>query len=972
MILFDTFQFDPDSGELFRDDKRLGLLPKDSAVLNCLLSHPGKLVSKQDLLRDVWKGVTVSDGVVKTCIKRLRRHLGDDSKKPVYIETFHRRGYRFIGRVETGSKARASSPPTRRPPKEFVGRKRELTVLREAYEQAAAGRSRYLFITGEAGIGKSALVGQFEEEVRRQARALIARGHCVSTLGPGEAYAPLFEILEMMANRIGGERFGELMRRFAPMWMPHISWLLKPGEADVLAGKLIGATAQRMLRELVMLLGAMARETTVVLIIEDAHWADGATLDALTILINRLVSRNIMVVVTYRPEEAINSLLKKLKLEILRHDHCKKIALEPLSEDDIDLYLSIRFAGKARPMMLAAWLMRYTEGNPLFAKALLDHAEEKGWLIIGAQVTWEEPASGDIAWSVPHSLRELIRHTFDRMPTRFRDNLQLAGVVGLSFQTKVLCRDSIADETVMEEQFNELAEAYHFIVPDGAVTWPDGTRSPCYTFAHAWYRQVVYDQIPLLRKQELHRFVGERLESIYHDLCYRIAAVLAIHFELARDSLKAIKYRRMAAEVAWQRHAYQEVQGHMERGLELIAMLPDETQRRQQEISFRILLGTTLTIIDGYAAPAVVDNYTRARKLCRQTEGDAHLIPVLYGLWAYYMARSEFDVSADFINRFELAANRAGSALDVGYAQYMASLNNFYQGRFSAAKDKAEICLSYSEPGDVNTLLQMYGLDSWSGSLTHKGLSNWCLGYPESALADIDASVAFAEALDLPAPLAAALACKTGVDILSGDLEVAATRVDRLVQITEVHGVEYWKFHGVIYKGYLEAAGGDPETGLRRIRDALAIFDQSGTLITQTFFYFLYADAHARAGAYEGGLDCLNRWQKNIEANAARWLTADIYRLKGDLILAVSRTNGQTPEALKEAEANYRIALDTARCQESKFFELRAAMGLGRLRLLQGRPDDAKTLLKDVYDWFDEGFGTQELRAAKSLLEKLS
>lgn len=971
LIHFDGFQFDPDSGDLCRGDKCLPLLPKDSAVLSYLILSAGKIVSKKDLLEQVWKGVSVSDGVIKTCVKRLRQQLDDDSKNPLYIETVHRRGYRFIGRTEVDTSGREPSFPSGISLEEIVGRESELAVLHKAYECVTGGSSRYMFVTGEAGIGKSALVDQFEKSALLYEHSLVARGHCVDTLGPGEAYAPLFEALEMMADQVGTNRFGELMRRFAPMWLPHMTRLLEPGEAEVLAARSIGATAHRMLRELVILLGAIAQETTIVLIIEDAHWADGATIDALMILMNRLTTHNVMVVVTYRPEMAMNRGLKKLQLEMMRHDHCVRIPLLPLTEDDIDLYLSLGFAGRARPMMLAAWLMRFTEGNPLFVKALLDHAKEQGWLKIEAQVTWKEPVSRDITWSVPTSLRELIRYQFDRMPPRFRECLQIASVVGLSFPTRVMCGEAIADETALDELLNDLAGDYHFILFEGTVTWPDGTQSPRYTFVHAWYRQVVYDQISLLRRRELHRFIGERLENVYGDRCFHIAAVLAIHFELAHDISKAIQYQRLAGEAALQRHAYQDVQGHMERGLALIAQIPDDSIRAQQEIAFRILLGTTLSITNGYSAQEVIDNYARARMLCGQTQGDAYRMPVLYGLWGYHCVRAEFNVAADFTRRFEMAANREGAELDRAYAQFMAALNDFYQGRFRSARENADQCLSYSEPEDVNKIMQIYGLDSWSGSLTHRGLANWCLGYPEQGFADVERSVAFAEALDLPTPLASALACKIGLHLLTGDVDIAAGLVDRLVDLTEVHGVEYWKFHGAVYTGYIEAIKGDRDTGIRKLKAALDLVDKSGAKLTQTFFIFLFIDAYARVGDFQGGLNRLDDLQEEVETNAACWLAAEFFRLKGDLLLAVSQTDGRTPKMLGKVEANYITALDTAKHQKSKTFELRAAISLCRLRMQQGRPDDAVVILNKAYDWFDEGFGTHDLIEARSWREKL-
>ena len=971
LIYFDDFQFDPTSGELCRDGECVPLLPKDSGVLGCLLTRPDAIVSKKDLLTEVWQGTVVSDGVIKTCIKRLRQQLGDNSKNPNFIETVHRRGYRFIGKIRTDAQEPAFAAPSEQGP-DIVGRESELSDLMAAYRLSEEGKSQYRFVTGEAGIGKSALVHRFEAQLREQSQPLIARGNCVNTLGSGEAYAPLFGAFEMMARQMGMQRFGDLMRRFAPMWLLHMPWLLAPGEAEAMSRQLIGVTAQRMLRELVMLFDAIAGETTIVLILEDLHWADGATLDALMVLINQLVSCKIIVVATSRPEGEVHARLRKVRLESLRHDHCEQIDLLPLTEEDIDFYLSTRFAGKARPMMLAGWLMRYTEGNPLFLKALLAHAREQGWLRVGAQVTWEAPKSKGITWSVPNSLREFIRDRFDGMPARFRDHLQIASVTGLRFQTRLLCGEPATEEIAVDELLAALVEQYHFIIPDGAVTWPDGTRSPCYAFAHAWYRQVVYDQLSVLRKRELHRLIGERLEAIFGDLRYRIAAELAIHFEMAQDLGKAITYRRMAGEAAFQRHAYQEVRGHMEKGLEMVAQVPDENQRTQQEIPFRVLLGTTLSITSGYSAPDVADNYSRARALCRLAEGRNYLLPVLYGLWGYYLVCSEFEEAAGLIQRFEQAAERDGTMLDRVYARFMACFTDYYSGRFISAIDNAESCLAAIEPGDVNEILQLYGLDPWTGSLTHRGMASACLGYPRRALADVDRSEAIAKTMGLPMPLVAALAIMIGTHILVRDLETAAGHVARLVRLTEKHGIEYWKFHGAIFTGYFEMVNGDPDIGAQQINQVLDTLAQAGALITQTYYYYLLADACQRIGDFESGLAFLDGVQNEIQTNPARWITAELYRQKGDFLLARYQADRHVAVALESAEENYMTALDIAGRQKARLFELRAATGLCRLRMQQGRPGDGRRRLQEVYNWFDEGFEMPDLKAAESLLGQLS
>lgn len=969
-IQFGAYRFDPTSGELYSRDNRFTLLPKDSALLFCLLSQPGELVTKQELLAQVWKGIAVSEGVIKTCIKRLRMVLEDDSKNPAFIETIHRRGYRFICPVEP--------PPMESPPEsaerefsEIVGREREIARLQEAFEHASKGQTQFVFVTGEAGIGKSSVVDLFAETVHRHEQTVIARGYCVDTQGPGEAYGPLFEALESLARTIGYDFLRDLMRRYAPMWLAQLPWLLDPGEIEQLSGQLLGTTGERMLRELVMIIEALCREKTIILILEDLHWADNATLDALAVLAQRLVSAKLLIMTTFRPAEAYHHPIRKLRIKLSKNKHCAEIALPLLTEEDVDLYLSLRFADRVRPMELAGWLMQCTGGNPLFLKALLTHAMEQGWLRVQGQLIWEGPVADDTSCNIPTSLREVISEQFERLSTEVRRHLEQASVAGMSFPTRILCEDPMQEETALDELFNELVKGCHFIAFDGLVTWPDALQSPRYAFVHAWYQQVVYDRISLLRRQKLHRLIGERLENIFGDLCSRIAPVLAMHFELGRNIVKAVTYHRMAGEVALRRHAYQEVEAHLTRGLELLELLPEKIQRTEHELPLRVILGSSLSVTRGYSDPEVERTFSRARMLTEKVQGTAPLLPILNGLWGYYFVRSQFDIANELNNEFVKVASQDDSTANFAYAQFMECFSNFYQGHFKNAKTYAEKCLSLSKPDDVKETIRLYGLDPYSGSLAHRGIANWYLGYPIQGLKDVQKALEFADATDSPASQAAAIAFMTWFHIMCKDTDQAMMYADRLVELTNKHGIAYYKFHGAIFKGYLNTITGQHGAGIDQIKREMNIFEKSGAQLVQTVFLTLLAEAHSKAGNIEEGLDLLHSAREEVENSTAHWSKAEYYRIKGDFLYKAARNSQSASQILGEAEGCYQRSLDVARHQEAKSLELRAAMSLSQLWYQQGKQHDARALLEGIYQWFTEGFDTRDLMDAKALLESL-
>jgi predicted ATPase len=946
------------------------LLPKDSALLACLLSRQGELVTKQELMAQVWPGVAVDDGVIKTSIKRLRKALGDDSKNPTFIATVHRRGYRYIGPVE----AKPTEPPsigTEGEDTGFVGRGEQLARLQQAYAQAESGCGQLVFITGEAGIGKSALVDRFVQSVYSQAQLFIARGHGVDTQGPGEAYGPLFEALESLAGQTCRVGLGDLLRRHAPMWLAQLPSLLEAAEGERLARQLLGTGGERMLRELVMLLCALGREKPLVLVLEDLHWADGATLDALAVLARRLEFARLLVIATYRPAEAGRGPLHRLRLQLAHAARCCEIPLPQLTEEDIDGYLNGRFPGRVRPVALAEWLMRFTEGNPLFLKSLLAHALEQGWLSVDEQLFWKEPAARDISWSVPHTLREVIEERFERLPAGAREPLEQASVVGMAFPTRLLCEEDPQAEIALDELFHGLARGSRFIICDGVTTWPDTRQSPRYAFVHAWYHQVVYDRIPMLHRQQLHRRIGARLEAIFGEFAPRIAAVLAMHFELGRDLVKAITYRRLAGENALLRHGYQEAEAHLTRGLELLEELPEQPRRTHLELALRVALGSSLSMTRGYSAPLVEHTYSRARMLSEREQAATSLLPTFNGLWAYYLVRAQFDVAAELIDKFVDIALREEAESSLAYANFMECLCHFYQGHFSRAKAAAERCLAMSDPDAVQGTMRLYGFESWSGSLAHRGLANWCLGHPEQGLQDVRQALQFAESIDSPFSQATVLAYIGWLHIMCRDVPQAMAYVDRLIGLTDSNGFGYYKFHGAIFQGYLRALAGDPQAGIEQIEGQMALFEKSGAQLLQTLFSSLLIEAHSQAGNIRDGLHLLNAARRAIECNTAHWSKSDFHRIEGDLLCQAAEQDAGASSLYEEAEGCYHRALEVARQQRAKSFELRAALGLSRLWTRRGRRGEARNLLTGIHGWFDEKVETGDLLEARGLLESL-
>ncbi len=306
--LFPPFRLDPENQQLWHDKREVTLRPKTFEVLRYLVEHPGQLVTKAMLLDAVWPGVVVSDSMPATCVTELRKVLRDDPRKPRFIETVHRRGYRFIAKVATAATVRETTrtpPQVGRPKPIVVGRDEELARVRSWYSQVLEGQRRIVFVAGEAGIGKSTFIQAFLDSIDQGGAVRLGRGQCVEQYGSGEPYMPVLEALSRLSREPGGEQIIELLNRFAPTWLAQMPELLTRDERMRLQGEIQGITQQRMLREMTQAFEALSAEKPLVLLLEDLHWSDFSTLELIAAIARRSESARILIVGTYRPVEIL-------------------------------------------------------------------------------------------------------------------------------------------------------------------------------------------------------------------------------------------------------------------------------------------------------------------------------------------------------------------------------------------------------------------------------------------------------------------------------------------------------------------------------------------------------------------------------------------------------------------------------------------------------------------------------------------
>jgi DNA-binding winged helix-turn-helix (wHTH) protein/tetratricopeptide (TPR) repeat protein len=553
-LTFGEFSLDLTEERLRCDSEVVALTPKAFAVLRRLAEAGGHVVTKEELLRAGWPKTHVSDGVLKVIILEIRRALGDDSAAPRFIETVPHRGYRFIApRTRPARTAAVVDVRTA-----LVGREALLGKLDQHLQRADSGRRQVVFVSGEAGIGKTVLLDAFLRRVAAGPDWLIARGACLEHYGTAEAYLPILEAFGRLLREPGAEPVIHVLETHAPTWLLQLPWLEHRANREALHRELLGVTKERMLREMAEALEALTATTPLVLVLEDLHWSDYSTLDLLGMLARRQEAARLLVVGSYRSVDVIvaGHPLRALIHELRVRRQCEDMALPFLREPHVAAYLAQRFGGHAFPATLARAVHQCTDGNPLFMVRVVDELvalrvlerEDDRWRL-------RRPVE-EIAGAVPESLRQLVELQITRLQPEAQHLLEVASVLGSEFTVALLAAGLGQEILAVEDSCDQLARQGQFLAASGLFTRPDGTQVPRYRFTHSLYPTVLTDRVPAGRRMRLHQRIGEWLEQTYGVQAAAISTQLAWHFEKARDYQRAIRYLILTAENTVGRFAY--------------------------------------------------------------------------------------------------------------------------------------------------------------------------------------------------------------------------------------------------------------------------------------------------------------------------------------------------------------------------------------------------------------------------------
>ena len=567
---FGEFRLDPAERHVWHGETLVPLRPKLFATLSYLVEHAGRLITREELLRAIWSRTHVDETLLRGTMRELRSALGDDAEHPQFIETVPHQGYRFVAAV-----TRVARPDSRDTSLLAAGtlveRRAELDKLEGALGRALDRRRQVVLVTGDAGMGKTALVDAWTSGLSNRNGVLVARGQCVEQYGAAEAFLPILEAVAQACRGRSGKRVLATLAQYAPTWLVQLPSLLTDTELDRLQRATQGAGRDRMLREMAEAIEALSVEMPITLLLEDLHWSDPSTVDLLGMLARRREPARLLVLGTYRPADVIitGHPMRTLKQELHARGLCEEIALEFLTPAGVAEYLDARSGGTRaaaarreryaadhadRPThelaTLARLVHRRCDGNPLFVVTMVDYLVDREAIRPDVEGWHTGDDVGQLENGVPDGLKQLIERQLERLSEDDQQLLQAASVAGTTFtSTAVAAALDVAVDQV-DERCDRLVGRAQFLDWHHAGSRPDGVAASHYQFRHALYQQVLYARLSSGRLARLHRRIGEREEAVWGARASEHAAALAMHFERAHDYARALPYLAHVAKSA--------------------------------------------------------------------------------------------------------------------------------------------------------------------------------------------------------------------------------------------------------------------------------------------------------------------------------------------------------------------------------------------------------------------------------------
>jgi len=891
----------------------------------------------------------------------------------------------------------------------FVAREDELVKLEGFLQRSLANQGRVVFITGEAGSGKTALFQEFTLRAQEAHPDLIvASGNCNAHTGIGDPYLPFREILELLpgdvearwaAGTISREHVRQLWRSLplsvqtlldcgpdlidtfvpgAPLleraaistpagsgWLVHLAEFLQRKEVAPTA---INPKQSDLFEQYTRLLQAISRQTPLVLVLDDLQWADLGSINLLFHLGRHLSGFRILILGAYRSEEValgreggrhplvpmVNELQRQYGDISVNVDQAERRSfLEALLDSELN-----RLDTPFRDM-----LYRQTHGQPMFTIELLRGMYDRGDLVQDQDGFWVEGPNLD--WNtMPARVEAVIAERIGRLDEPLRAALRVASVEGETFTAEVVARVQESGEREISGLLSRELDKRHRLIRAHSIQRIDGQLLSSYRFQHILVQKYLYSSLDEVERVYLHEQVGMTLEELYTGQreIANISPQLVRHFQEARITEKAVHYLHLAGEKAVHMSAHQEAIVHLTQGLALLMTMPDTPDRAEKELALLMTLNMAWLGVPG---PEWENACNRAIELCRQTGDIPQLSRIMGDLSIIYYVRSELHRARELAEGGLSLAQDTGDPLFVALAHWYLGFIFFATGEYTTSLEHLEHVASFYDPEKHHrTSVFQRGVDGGLSALAYCACTLWCLGYPDQAVKKGQEALALARALGHPFTLGDVLSfAGCMLNIMRRDAQELKERADEMMKLAQ-EKVPSWMGAAIRDRGQALVMLDRVDEGLEDLSKGEANHFSLGIRLNLTLTYGSIAMAYAKKGQPERGLTFLDIGLAHVGETGEHHWEAELHRLKGELLLALDDRAG--------AEASFQEAIQVARRQHARSWELRSTISLARLWQEQGRRDEARGMLGEIYAWFSEGFDTPDLLEAKALLEELA
>lgn len=952
-LQFEDFSLDRVAYELRRGGQPVHLERHSLELLFLLAERRGALVTRQEILDRVWgKGVFIDvDNAINNAVHKLRRALNDDPEVSRLVVTVPAKGYRFVAPVREAKSAISSEPSLPRwSQSALVGREREMAELCAGLRDAASGHGRPLLLAGAPGVGKTRLASELGK-IAHESGLTVLVGHSLEQDEPAP-YLTFVEILETLIDRTNGrDRLRKLLGEQGPelsLLVPKLKRLL-PDLASPL--KIPPKQARRHLfHSICDFFARLSADQPILLILEDLHWADDATLALLSYLTSRLSSLPIALIATYRDAEAdIGPALAMALERLIRLPNASRVNLKGLPRDQVRQMMK-ELINKEPPAEVVSVIYSETQGNPFFVEELLRHLREENRL-------YDEAGEFRTAlkaeeFEVPNTVRLVVGRRLARLDEATQKMLATAAVIGHPFSFELLEAST---------QSGRLLESIEAAQNAGLIAAERESRKARFEFSHELIRRTVLSGLSVPRRERLHSEVAMALERIYGDRLEDHRIELAHHYDAGGNAPKAVEYLIGSGEQAAQRYAHLEAIAFFKRALELLKELPEDEPRIREELKIQKQLAQCWWFVGGITSGEAQAATDRRFELCNRLDDSRELFGALSFMMSAYLNR-DAPKARRFAERELALAKRVGDPTMLARASAAMGHILVLLGEFSGARDYLEEGLAVAglkwRPGSRVTWA------SWAQSLSLPALAwdLWFLGYPDQAHRHLADALAATEMEPDPFWRSScwfyalrAYVCMRHSETLQLSRSFAS--------LVEPQGFRPLAGVAPLLEFWAEAEGSGPKAAEGF---DLAWLETYCAKPIGSWVSYVMADICAKTGNPVLGLQLVDRGLRLCVESGLVSHKAELHRLNGELLLI------EDPANVHAAEVCFQDALTVAREQGAKSWELRATMSLARLLAKRNARAAARTILCDVYNWFTEGFETADLKDAKKLIDQLS